>query len=72
MSNDKAAKFFVENKLNNRRRSIEVYDIYITLKKLGELGSHLKWSMIKGFAKKKLHKNQDYNCLREKWVKNEQ
>lgn len=69
MSDDRAAKAFVENRLSSRRHKIVVYNIFDTLVELHNRDAcGIKWSEIKGMAKYAFENAKDkYNKINGIW-----
>ena len=69
MSDDGGAKTYVLNRLNSRRHRIDVYNVYDTLRVIGELqDKKIKWSEIKGMAKAAFAKTEKkYESINKIW-----
>ena len=72
MSDDGEAKHYVLNMLNGRKKKIEVFNIYDTLKYIGEMpGRCIKWKEIKGMAHQAFAKAPGkYDAIRKIWTEN--
>lgn len=71
LSDDGEAKAYVFNRLNSRKHKIDVYNLYDTLKVVGEMQDRqLKWSEIKGMAKVAFEKAKGkYDSINRIWHK---
>lgn len=69
MSDDKAAKSYITERISSRRNPIRVCNVYDALMMLGEKkGRKTEWSYIKGFAKKVLGtRSEKYDLLNNLW-----
>lgn len=69
MSDDGGAKYYITSRLGSRRHRIEVYNVYDTLKLIGQKEvRNLKWSDIKATAKAVFENAENkYNDINETW-----